>query len=104
MMKFLNLAFALSAALPLAASARSYDETKLTNFNNTDVACSSALLFSVVGTCDTVQQGRDACDNNGKCNAFMRNSIEKSCYLYSMTAGLITKCSTGCWGCAHDQT
>ena len=80
---------------------RSYDQTTTTKFNNADVDCSSALIGTAIcdDTNDNGKKGRDACDTgcNGGCTgctAFVRNTIEKRCYLYKMTAGLITKCST----------
>ena len=79
---------------------RSYDRTTTTKFNNADVDCSSALIGTAIcDTNDNGKKGRDACDTgcNGGCTgctAFVRNTDEQRCYLYKMTAGLITKCST----------
>ena len=92
----LKLAFVLSAALPLAASARSYDRSDTTKFNTADVDCSSAVSSALIGTaiCDNDKQGRDACDGLTGCTAFEIKYSTASCYLYKMTAELITKCST----------
>ena len=96
----LKIAFALSAALPLAASASSYGKTASTKFNaggpGADDECKNALLARV--TCTTEAVGKLACDNNGDCTAFVRNTedtggSDEACYLFNMPPGLITQCS-----------